>query len=290
MNIPILHLIYSYKSSGQLQVFNDQKTLILPDSYNIGWMATLDDNKFISEITIPGTHDALALHGGPLAKCQAWSLMDQLKAGIRYFDLRVSGEGLKIKHGIIYQRITFPEVQKTIKEFLHSYPTEIVLVRVKPVFLLRDKVPDLVKKEINKTISWINCSMPRIGQVRGKIVYVQKGDFKLGVPLTETDKKGDFKVTDVEQKKEKIKNHLNQARETCRNGCVILNYSSGTGIGSLKGLFKGLTPKRVAKQMNPWLYTYLKHVSTDNPKPSFGIIAMDFPGVDLIQTIINLNR
>ncbi|KAI7806449.1 hypothetical protein IRJ41_006216 [Triplophysa rosa] len=277
------------KSSGQLQIFNDQKTLILPDFFNIGWMATLDDNKLISEITIPGTHDALALHGGPLAKCQAWSLEDQLKAGIRYFDLRVSGEGLKIKHGIFDQNITFPEVQNTIKIFLSAYPTEIVLVRVKPVSSLKKKVPDLVENKINKAISWVDSSMPRIGQVRGKIVYVQKNNFKLGVPLTETDEKGDYRVTNVEKKMKKIREHLDRAKESLKNGSrsLFMSYSSGTGIGTIVGLLKWLTPKRVAEKINPLLYNYLQCASNENPKPYFGIIAMDFPGFDLIQMVID---
>ncbi|XDV40860.1 hypothetical protein PO909_009859, partial [Leuciscus waleckii] len=77
--------------SCQQEVFNDGKTLNAPANYKIGWMETLDNETLISTLTIPGSHDAMALYGGPLAKCQAWSLEDQLKAGIRYFDLRVSG-------------------------------------------------------------------------------------------------------------------------------------------------------------------------------------------------------
>lgn len=84
-------------------------------------MKTLDDNKFISDIAIPGTHDSLALHGGPAAKCQAWSLVDQLKAGIRYFDLRVSGDDLKVVHGPISQHTTFSDAFNTIKEFLSDF-------------------------------------------------------------------------------------------------------------------------------------------------------------------------
>lgn len=56
-------------------MFNDKQTLNLPENYAIDWMKTLDDNKFISDIAIPGTHESLALHGGPAAECQAWSLV-----------------------------------------------------------------------------------------------------------------------------------------------------------------------------------------------------------------------
>lgn len=283
-------LLLLQKSLGQLKVFNDEKTLHLPDSYNIGWMQTLNDDKLLSDITIPGTHDTMALHGGPLAECQAWSLMDQLKAGIRFLDLRVSGHNLRIMHGITYQYTSFPEVQKTIEEFLSSYPTEIVLVSVNPALFFETKVPDLVKNKINYSISWVNSSMPTIGEVRGNIVYVQNDNFRLGVPLSETDEDGDYKVTDVEQKEEKIKNHMNHARETYRNGFVVLNYSSGTGVGTWMGILRGLTPKRVAEEINPFLYNYLDENSDpQEPKPCFGIIAMDFPGTDLIQKIIDLN-
>lgn len=102
-------------------------------------METLDDEKFISDITLPGTHESLALYGGCIAKCQAWSLEDQLKAGIRFFDFRVSGENLQIKHGLTYQSTTFPKALKTIKTFLSKYKSETVLVRVKPVYFLRKK-------------------------------------------------------------------------------------------------------------------------------------------------------
>src|SRR5262245_27175119 len=52
------------------------------------WMKKLADSKKLSELTIPGTHDTCALHGGDIPKCQAWSLKDQLEAGIRFIDIR----------------------------------------------------------------------------------------------------------------------------------------------------------------------------------------------------------
>lgn len=232
----------------------------------------------------------MALYGGPLAECQAWSLMDQLKSGIRYLDLRVSEYNLHIMHGITYQHTSFPEVQKTIRDFLSNYPTEIVLVSVKPALFFETKVTDLVKREIDSSISWVNSSVPRIGEVRGKIVYVQNSNFRLGVPLSETDEDGDYRVSRVEEKEEKIKNHLNHALETCRDGCVVLSFSSGTGLGTWMGALRGLTPKRVAEEINPFLYNYLnENAKPQEPKTSFGIIAMDFPGTDLIQKIIYLN-
>jgi len=265
-------------------VFNDEKTLILPKNYQIGWMANLNDEKLVTELTIPGTHDSLALHGGPAAECQAWSLEDQLNAGIRYFDLRVSGDNLKVVHGPISQHITFDQVLNGINNFLSLHPTETVLVRVKHNKVFPNHV--ITKLEQN-TNSWVKNTIPKIKEVRGKIVFVQKKTFTLGLPLYETDKKGDYKVKNIEKKEETIFAHLNEALEKCKHETAVLNYSSGTGWPLLK-LDK--TPKNVAKKINPWLYNYLNGAFEKNLKSCFGIIAMDFPGFDLIQMVINFNK
>ncbi|KAI7806637.1 hypothetical protein IRJ41_009306 [Triplophysa rosa] len=284
--------ILLHRSACQIEGYNDDERLDLPKSYNIGWMATLDNNKSIYEITIPGTHDTLALRGSRYAECQAWSLMDQLKAGIRYLDLRVSGENLEIKHGIMYQNITFPEVLNTTKSFLSEFKTETVFVRVKPVFWFKGRVADsivnMIENDPNSIFRFDSDEATKIGNVRGKIVYFQKNSFYLGIFLNGTDKKGDHKVSNVERKKNLILTHLNNTRNNCGKDSVILNYSSGTGAFFGLHLFRGLplTPKDVAREINPWLLNYL---NTESSKPCFGIIAMDFPSFDLIQAVINLN-
>ncbi|XP_009290935.1 1-phosphatidylinositol phosphodiesterase-like [Danio rerio] len=272
--------------SAQQHVFNDQETLSLPTNYKTDWMETLDGNMFISNITIPGTHDTMALHGGAAAECQSWSLENQLLAGIRYLDLRVSGNNLKVVHGVISQHTTFADVLNIVKGFLSQHKSETVLLRVK----LESKGPfpdDVANQLKNDPGCWVNNEIPQLEDVRGKIVFVQKKNFKLGVPLLETDKKGDYKVGNVEKKKAKIIEHLKQALEPCEVKAVVLNYSSGTGwpLGRLDR-----TPKNVAKKINPWLYSHLEGASKENIKLCFGVIAMDFPGLDLIQLIISFNK
>ncbi len=39
-------------------------------------MQHLDDKNLVSEISIPGTHNTVALHGASLARCQSKSLID----------------------------------------------------------------------------------------------------------------------------------------------------------------------------------------------------------------------
>jgi hypothetical protein len=52
------------------------------------WMRSLPDSTPLSAISIPGTHDSAALHGGLAAQCQSWTIKDQLEAGIRFIDVR----------------------------------------------------------------------------------------------------------------------------------------------------------------------------------------------------------
>ncbi|XP_053289041.1 1-phosphatidylinositol phosphodiesterase [Pleuronectes platessa] len=273
---------------GKDVFFNDNKNLILPGSYKVAWMAGVQDFRTLSLLTIPGTHDTMARYGGPEGKCQAWTLNDQLRAGIRFLDLKVFSlfDTLYVMHGVMYQRSTFKEVLDTVKAFMSEFKTEAVLIRVQPEPLEKSTVNNKVRSLIgNDQHVWVTSGMPNMGQVRGKIVFLQESTFTLGIPLVETE--GKSKVTNVKDKDNRIIKQLNQANEACGGDNAVMTYTSGTGFGTFGGMF--LTPKRVAEKVNPWLDQYMRQFYPNNPRPCFGIIAMDFPGIDLIQTVINVN-
>ncbi|XP_051262670.1 uncharacterized protein LOC127367136 [Dicentrarchus labrax] len=283
-------LSVTFLCHGKDQFFNDNGNLILPGSYNIPWMAGIQDFRTLSLITIPGTHASMALYGGPETEHQALSLMDQLKVGIRFLDLKVFGLGntLYVMDGVAYQHSTLKEVLDIVRAFLSEFKTEAVLIRVEPESFEKKTVNEMVQSLIgNDQHVWVASGMPNMGQVRGKIVFLQKSTFTLGIPLIETTEKGSTKVSDVKNKDNKIIKQLNQATEACGGDNAVLTYSSGTGFGTFWGMF--LTPKRVAEKVNPWLNQYLRQFYPNQPRPCFGIIAMDFPGIDLIQTVTNLN-
>ncbi|KAM7383028.1 hypothetical protein PAMP_002716 [Pampus punctatissimus] len=286
------HIVLSvmFLCHGKDLFFNDNGNVVLPDSYNIPWMAGIEDFRTLSMITLPGTHDSMALYGGPEAKCQALSLKDQLRAGIRFLDLKVFvlGDTLYVIHGVMYQHSTFREVLDTVRAFLSEFKTEAVLIRVQPLESFEKKtVNQMVQSLIgNDQNVWVSPGMPNMGQIRGKIVFLQKSKFTLGIPLIVTSGKG--KVTDIKDKDNRVIGDLNQAIEACGGDNAVMTYISGTGFGTFWGMF--LTPKRVAEKVNPWLNQYLSQFFPNQPRPCFGIIAMDFPGIDLIQTVINLNR
>ena len=92
---------------------------------NAAWMAGLSDDTFISQISIPGTHDAgtghgvnnyLIISGKIYAVTQEKTLTEQWNSGIRAFDLRpsVDGSQLRIYHGLISTDLYFDDALKTL--------------------------------------------------------------------------------------------------------------------------------------------------------------------------------
>src|SRR5262249_7321342 len=93
-------------------------------------------------ISLPGTHDTLAIEGGGPAQAQenygysGVTLAAQLNAGIRAIDVRVRVSDLAnkvfaIHHGVSYQDATYDDVLRVTGQFLAAHPTETVLMDVK---------------------------------------------------------------------------------------------------------------------------------------------------------------
>ena len=53
------------------------------------WMSKVNDNVRLVDLSIPGTHDSGATHSiaDVAGKCQDSSIEEQLKMGVRFFDL-----------------------------------------------------------------------------------------------------------------------------------------------------------------------------------------------------------
>ena len=57
------------------------------------WMSSVSDETFISELSIPGTHDSASDErgcNGDACQCQDATLEEQLNLGVRAFDIRLS--------------------------------------------------------------------------------------------------------------------------------------------------------------------------------------------------------
>lgn len=110
---------------------------------NENWMASIPDNTFVSQLSIPGSHDAGTGHGvnnylvfvsgSKYAITQEKTLTDQWNSGIRAFDLRpaVDNSRLRIYHGIISTNLYMDNALTTLCGLLDSHPTETCIVIVR---------------------------------------------------------------------------------------------------------------------------------------------------------------
>lgn len=99
------------------------------------WMSRLPDHIFVSQVSIPGTHDAATGNGVTLAmfsQCQDVPVDQQWAAGVRAFDLRpiVKGDHLHINHGIAETNLRFDDALYLLRDSLIAHPTEFAIVHM----------------------------------------------------------------------------------------------------------------------------------------------------------------
>ena len=101
----------------------------------LDWMQALDDNLFLSRLSIPGSHDAATsscsssgLTGS--AHTQTYTIAQQLEHGVRMFDLRPAwnGKDMIIYHGVVSTGVKFNDALTTLCDFLRAHPQEFLFV------------------------------------------------------------------------------------------------------------------------------------------------------------------
>ena len=179
------------------------------------WMKYVDDNKFLDELSIPGTHDSGTCSvdndtepQSSQVKCQQDYIPTQLLEGIRYFDIRLGkGDDPGIDHGDYYllkKDAYFMHLSDVIgyfKTFLNENPTEalIMLVSRGNDEATDESVTTAFAKVLddNPKLFYTSSRIPALHEVRGKIVLLRR--FRLagnsvsghtwGLDLTEWDDK-----------------------------------------------------------------------------------------------------
>ena len=113
---------------------------------NSQWMKTLADSRLVADLSLPGSHDACTADGwfykdlGKIAevsaKTQDLTIKEQLKVGMRVFDLRPermhdgANYVLRCSHGIMYTKLLVSDFFQQLKEFLAANPSEFCLLTV----------------------------------------------------------------------------------------------------------------------------------------------------------------
>ncbi len=246
-------------------------------------MSNLSDERRISELSIPGTHDTMAFktersEGSEWALCQAWSLTCQLNMGIRYLDLRCRhiGNGFAMHHGPYYLASGFDSVLSEIKSFLDSHQKEVILAKIQ-----QEHDPSGNTRTFDETLSSYFAQYPnmiksysegtKLGDVRGKLVTITRGDFQNFNDLYEIGGGEDSR------KKSTVREGLNAAR----NGDTRKMY--GTGSNCYSKSANG-NPGAWARCINPDLHSYIC-----NSSGRLGVVAMDFPGYKIVGDTIRHN-
>ena len=162
---------------------------------NSAWMSSVPDNTFVSQLSIPGTHDAgtghgvnnyLIISGKTYAVTQEKTLTEQWNSGIRAFDLRpsVDGSRLRIYHGLISTNLYFDDALSTLCSLLDSHPTEMCVVIMRHESdsdnndsSWGDKMKNVLSSEPVKSHAVNFDPDAKLGDMRGKILILSRDNY-----------------------------------------------------------------------------------------------------------------
>jgi len=252
-------------------------------------MAQAPDSTLLSDLSLPGTHNTCALHNGlsfGFARCQAWDLAGQLKAGIRFIDIRCRhlNDTLLIYHGPIGQKISFKKVRDICSDFLEKHPSECIVMSIKEESTASGNSQTFAET-FNKATSndgdlWrIGATIPTLGSARKKIVLIDRVGDLGGVPWKDIVLQDQYQAP-VASKAKLIRAHFAKTIKS-RNSAWHINFCSGTLPASL------LTPARYAILSNQVAVDFIRQLPAE--PVCIGTVVMDFPGEAVIEEVISTN-
>ncbi len=191
---------------GLMLILGLSLTSVLPvkakTTTSTDWMADVDGEQKLSEVSIPGTHDTCTQYVslGYIFRCQDTGVKEQLENGYRYLDMRLvldekDGEDtLVLKHNFascrtgkspFSSKLYYEDVEKEVLDFLKEHPEETVIMCMKA-----ENGDDSVKELQTLLYSYIDKNpekwytkneIPTLDEVRGKVVLATRFEDELGV-------------------------------------------------------------------------------------------------------------
>lgn len=281
------------KKDVQSTASNVTTNAVAANATTTGWMQSLPDTYLVSQLSIPGSHDAGARYEpvAGTAKCQSLTIGDQLNAGIRFLDVRCRhiDDAFAIHHGSIYQNLNFDDVLNACWSFLSSNPSECIIMSVKEEYdpsndtrTFEQTFDSYTQK--NPSGWYLGATIPTLGSVRGKIVLLRRfsaATTPKGLDATNwADNttfsingnaslrvQDNYQVSDNSTKWTNITNLLTEAKNGS-NSTLYIDFTSG-----YKSLIFGIPSiTSVSNTINPQITSYF----TANTKGRYGVIPMDF--------------
>lgn len=273
------------------------------------WMKEISDNTIVTSLSIPGSHDSGATYsiGDFSGKCQDLTISEQLKVGIRFFDIRLQlrNNKLKVVHGIVDQKLDFSDVLLDFSSFINTYPSEALFVSIKKES--EDKSSDISFEEALKLSlfdyldKWdLSGNIPStLKESRGKIFLLSRyKDNSIGLNCydgwldpdsTQTTNTFDisssnahvqdyYKVGDIDNKKTEISNCFEYSSNN--SNVLTLNFSSCYFVNYFPIAYAPST----AKLINNWLFDEIDNYT------NLGIVVSDFVTSKLTEKIYSRNK
>lgn len=275
------------------------------------WMKTIEENKFLSQINIPGTHDSGTYKFNRLifnnyVKTQNITIREQLDAGIRFLDIRCRHINNKfaIHHGRYFCNLMFGEVLEQCTAFLRVHDSECIVMSVKEEYKPEGNTREFYQTfldyvQIAGESYWYRSNtIPRLKDVRNKIVLIHRFNFKqqtFGINAVNWPNNKTFKIQHQHdsiafwiqdqysvtwtQKAMAINELANESNK--RENFWYLNFIS-------------LTPALSSsiRKTSHFTNTIIHDIAKNNKNSFLGLIIMDYPNVKqgLISSIIDNNR
>lgn len=264
------------------------------------WMQKVNDDRLITTMSIPGTHDSGATHSifDVAGKCQDLNIKTQLKIGVRFFDIRLQqvDDKFKVVHSFVDQNTKFEKVLNDMVNFIKKYPSEFLLVSIKEDANSKNSTKAfenvlLEYLNIHKDVISYDTSLPKtLKEARGKIYILSRYSSTIGIDayvgwqddaafsLNDMYIQDNYYIDNVEDKIKDIENTLQIAKTN--NDTLVLNFTSCY-------LSYGFPPSYSvppAKKINPW---FIDKISEDND--NLGIIVADFISQEMANLIYRRN-
>lgn len=178
-------------AGGYTAVYMPQASLlaVLESLDGQNWMRALHDSTPLSAVSIPGTHNSPTCYKAlPSVRCQAVSPLEQLRNGVRFFDIRVQpGNDLKdstlnLVHGVFPISLTGPKkfrpLLEEVLDFLRGNPSETVILSLKregPGAATDAQLSSILRNHYTDDATWYTePRIPSLGEIRGKIVLMRR--------------------------------------------------------------------------------------------------------------------
>ncbi|KAG9775040.1 PLC-like phosphodiesterase, partial [Aureobasidium melanogenum] len=159
------------------------------------WMEKIPDHAPLGALSIPGTHNSPTCHNAPPSvRCQAVSPMEQLKNGVRFFDVRVqvpepydpNSDKLNLVHAAFPIALSgnkhFRGLYDDILKFLKEHPSETLVLSLKREGTGKgtdQQLSRILKNHYTNPRDWFTePRVPDLGEVRGRIVLVRRFDLE----------------------------------------------------------------------------------------------------------------